>query len=85
MTYTIKWHPRTEEFLSKCDSTTSSRIVKKVDGIKDDPLIYVDYYPNLKLSKLRVGDWRVLMDIDPKNKIMEILFIGHRSEIYKHF
>ena len=73
MTYTIKWHPRTEEFLRKCDATVSSRIVKKVDSIKDDPLIYVDYYTNLKMSKLRVGDWRVFMDIDPKNKVWKFL------------
>lgn len=83
MAYTIKWHPRTEEFLSKCDPTVSDRIVKRVDSIKNDPLIYVDYYADLKMSKLRVGDWRVFMDIDPKNKVMEILFIGHRGQVYK--
>ena len=83
MTYTIKWHPRTQEFLRKCDPIISERIVKKVDIIKDDPLIYVDYYSNLKMSKLRVGDWRVFMDIDLKNKIMEILLIEHRGQVYK--
>ena len=83
MTYTIKWHPRTEEFLRKCDATVSSRIVKKVDSIKDYPLTYLDYYPNLKIYKLRIGDWRVLMDIDQKNKALEILFVDHRSRIYK--
>ena len=83
MTYTIKWHPRAQEFLRKCDPTVSSRIVKKVDSIKDDPLIYLDYYSNLKMYKLRVGDWRVLMDIDQKNKVLEILVVDHRSRIYK--
>ena len=83
MTYTVKWHPRTQQFLRKCDAAISERIVKKVDIIKDDPLIYVDYYSNLKMSKLRVGDWRVFMDIDLKNKIMEILLIEHRGQVYK--
>ncbi len=81
--YTVKWHPRTQEFLRKCDPVVFSRIVKKVDSIRYDPLIYVDYYADLKMSKLRVGDWRVLMDIDTKNKIMEILIINHREKIYK--
>lgn len=83
MAYTVKWHPRTQEFLRKCDAAVSSRIVKKVDSIRDDPLIYVNYYANLKMSKLRVGDWRIFMDIDPKNKVIEVLLIDHRSRIYK--
>jgi len=36
------------------------------------------------MSKLRVGEWRVFMDIDPKNKVMEILLIDHRGRIYKN-
>ena len=83
MAYTIKWHPKTQKFLRKCDTIVSSRIVKKVDSIKDDPLIYVKYYADFKMSKLRVGDWRVLMDIDTKNRVIEILLIGHRGQIYK--
>ncbi len=83
MTYTVRWHPKTQEFLRKCDPIVSERIVKKVDIIREDPLIYVKYYSDLKMSKLRVGDWRVLMDIDTKNKIIEILLIDHRGQIYK--
>ncbi len=83
MGYTIKWHPRTKEFLGKCDPTVSSRIIRKVDSIKDDPVAYVEYYANLRMSKLRVGDWRVFMDIDTKNKIMEILLVEHRGNVYK--
>ena len=83
MPYTIRWDPRTQEFLRKCDPVVSSRIVKKVDSIKDDPLIYLVYYQNLKMYKLRVGDWRVLMDVDQKRKILEILLVDHRSRIYK--
>ncbi len=85
MTYTVNWHPKTREFLQKCDAAISERIVKKVDSIKDDPIPHLGYFPNLKAFKLRVGDWRILMDVDQKNKIMEILLIDHRGRIYKRF
>ena len=61
-----------------------SNCQKGCDSIKDDPLLYVEYYSILKMSKLRVGDWRVFMDIDIKNKVMEILLIDHRGRIYKN-
>ena len=72
------------EFLHKCDPIVSSRIVKKVDSIKDGPLLHIQYYSNLKAYKFRVGDWRVLMDVDRKNKVIEILIVDHRSRVYKN-
>ena len=74
---------KNRRILRKCDATVSSQIVKKVDIIKDDPLLHLQYYPNFKMYKLRVGDWRVLMDVDQKNKVLEILIVDHRSRIYK--
>ncbi len=83
MTYTVRWHPKTKEFLLKCEKSISERIAKKVDSIIGDPLIHTEYLPNYRLYKLRVGDWRVLMDVDQTNDIIEVLFIDHRSRIYK--
>lgn len=35
------------------------------------------------LFKLRIGDWRVIYDIDRDQKIITVHKTGHRSEIYK--
>ncbi|WP_293445030.1 type II toxin-antitoxin system RelE/ParE family toxin [Persephonella sp.] len=32
--------------------------------------------------RLRVGDYRILFDVDWQNKIIYILKIGHRKDIY---
>lgn len=33
--------------------------------------------------RIRLGDYRILYDVDTKKKIVYILKIGHRREIYK--
>jgi len=85
MTYEVHWHPKTREFLRKCEKDVAERIVEKVESIKENPFPFLNYFPNRKVFKLRVGDWRVLLDIDQRNKIMEILLIDNRGRIYKRF
>ncbi|RJQ34793.1 type II toxin-antitoxin system RelE/ParE family toxin [Candidatus Parcubacteria bacterium] len=33
--------------------------------------------------KLRVGDWRVIYDIDDENRTIYIMGVDHRSRVYK--
>lgn len=31
----------------------------------------------------RIGDWRVIFDIDQEGKIVIVLVVGHRSDVYR--
>jgi mRNA interferase RelE/StbE len=60
-----------------------SKIAEKILALKTDPrpdkvkkLISIEAY------RIRVNDYRVLYTIDDSNKIIEILSIGHRKDIY---
>lgn len=33
--------------------------------------------------RIRIGDYRILYDVDEKNKIVIILRLGHRKDIYR--
>jgi len=33
--------------------------------------------------RLRVGDYRVIYDFDLKEQRLDLLFVGHRREIYR--
>jgi mRNA interferase RelE/StbE len=35
--------------------------------------------------RIRVGDYRVIYDIDDYSQIIEVLDIGHRRDIYRRF
>ncbi len=83
MSYSIKWEPTVLKELEKLQSEISSRIVKKVDSIKGDPFHYLEHYEGEKVYKLRVGDYRMLIDVDFTNKILKIRVLDHRNRIYK--
>jgi mRNA-degrading endonuclease RelE of RelBE toxin-antitoxin system len=36
------------------------------------------------LSKIRVGEWRVLLWLDEKSKTITLYRVGHRKEIYQN-
>jgi len=69
MTYTIKWNPKPYKFLEKLPKEITLRILDKVEKIKDDPFHYLEHYEGADVYKLRVGDYRLLIDVDFPNKI----------------
>ncbi len=84
MSFKIIWDQRTKDFLKKLDKTDAQRIIKKVNTITSDPIHYFDLLVDIKIYKLRVGDYRVLVDIDQANKNLIVIIIGHRKDIYKN-
>ena len=80
--YKIIWDKKPREILQKLQPTISSRIYKKVNELTENPLPKVKRLKGINTFSLRVGDYRVILDIDMQNKIIYILNIGHRKNIY---
>jgi len=83
MTYSVRWHPKVRRHLGKLPKEVSSRIVERVKETKEDPFHYLEHYEGEKLYKLRIGDYRALIDVDFPNKILKVQVVGHRRNIYK--
>jgi mRNA interferase RelE/StbE len=83
LTYEIRWSAKSEKALRKLGRTEAERIVEKVELIKDMPYTFVEPLTEIKAWKLRVGDYRVILDINKTTKELQILTLGHRSVIYK--
>ena len=60
-----------------------AKIVLKVKEVQEDPFRFLEHYEGKDYYKLRVGDYRLLIDIDFKNKVLLVQVIGHRSNIYE--
>lgn len=58
------------------------RIFNKIISTKEKPFRYFERLTNRKEYKLRVGNYRVIADIDNKFKIIKIRVIMHRKNIY---
>lgn len=82
MTFDIKWHSNSRKFLRKLPSEIAKRIIKKIKDAKENPFRYLEHYEG-EGYKFRIGDYRALIDVDFKNKILWVRIIGHRKNIYE--
>ena len=82
MSYKINWTPKSAKFLEKLPKNIAARILNKVEAIKDDPFHYLEHYEGADVYKLRVGDYRLLIDINFSNKVLNVRVLEHRSKVY---
>jgi len=79
--FKIEWKERAIRELSKLEKSISLRIYKKVEELRENfNQPDARRLKNSSLFRLRVGDYRVLFEIE--NNIITILKIGHRKNIY---
>lgn len=89
MTYTIIYSHSADKTLSKLSEGIRKRIIKTVSSIKDKPFSFIEKLKTEKtdelLYKLRVGDYRVIMQV--RNDVLTILVvhIDHRKRVYRKF
>jgi len=83
MSYFVKWHPKVRKFLRKLPKKTSSRIVLKMEDVAKDPFRYLEHYEGEDYYKLRIGNYRALIDIEFSKKLLLVRKLDLRSRIYK--
>ena len=71
------------DFLEKIEKNISKRIWNKVMSTKENPHHFFERLTDRKDYKLRVGDYRVIADINDGDKIIGVTLIGHRKNVYK--
>ena len=69
--------------LSRLEKNIKDRIWEKLQSCKENPFRFLEHLEQIKGFKLRVGDYRLIIDMDNNNKIIEILKLGHRKNIYE--
>jgi len=83
MSYEGKFDKKAEKFLFGLSEKEINRIINKFDQIKDNPFRYLEHYEGQDYSKIRIGDFRALVDMDKNNKILWIRVFDKRGRIYK--
>jgi mRNA interferase RelE/StbE len=71
------------ESLENYEREDAERIVKKVESIVDFPGHYLDRLKNHPGYKLRVGDFRVLMDWDKEEETVYAIDVFERKKEYR--
>jgi len=84
MSYKVKLHPKVDKFLNKLDNLLERRIRNKLKLLEtENPFRYLDFYEKEKCHKFRVGDYRALIDVDTKRKLIFVRVFDDRRRVYK--
>jgi mRNA interferase RelE/StbE len=89
MASTIEFSPVAQKELKKLDSQTAKRILKFLHGRiarLDNPRLIGEALTGSELGnywKYRVGDWRIIAEIQDKALRIIVVRIGNRREVYK--
>ncbi len=89
MAWTIEIDPRAQRQFRKLDPTVAKRIRRFLGdrvGERDDPRQIGEALEGSELGHLwryRVGDYRVICDIQDQRVVVLVLSVGHRGDIYR--
>lgn len=83
MTYKLLYTKSAIADIKKLDVIVKKRLKKKLEEFLGNPLVHAKRLtdPNLGTYRLRVGNYRVVFDLDGRNII--VLRIRHRKDVYK--
>ena len=83
MTFVVRWSKQAERFLAKLPRKIARRIINKVNTIKCNPYHFLEHYEGADFYKLRIGDYRFLVDIDVAENVISVRILGHRRNVYQ--
>jgi mRNA interferase RelE/StbE len=82
MPFEIIWSVSAANQLKRLDRTVARRIFDKVGELRENPHRLVRKLVNSKYYRLRIGDYRVVLDIEENVLRILVLKVGHRKSIY---
>ena len=83
LVYKIVFSQKAKKQLFKLEKVIQERIISALERIRIRPETYVTKLVGDPGYKLRVGDYRVIMDIDKDNLLILVIKVGHRRSIYE--
>jgi len=82
--FLIIWPDSAQEQLAKLDRPIAKRIYEAVGRLENNPDRWVSKIVNSPYYKLRVGDYRVILDIQRNQLRILVVRVGHRKNIWKN-
>jgi len=81
--YKILFSDKAYKQLKKFEKDVQERIISVLERVRIKPEHYLTKLIDDPGYKLRVGDYRIIVDIDNSKLTILVLKIGHRRNIYK--
>jgi len=83
--YSINFKPSVEKDLRPLSKTLVSRVMEHIERLKTDPFPRqaIKLSGTERLYRIRVGDYRIVYEVDTQAKQILVHYIRHRREVYR--
>jgi mRNA interferase RelE/StbE len=88
MSYKVEYTSKSRIDLKKLPLDIAQNIILSINSIKADPYPYVKQIKGTKNHPLythRVGEYRVILDIEDDRLLIIVIEAGHRRNIYRKY
>jgi mRNA interferase RelE/StbE len=83
--FSISFKPSVDKDLRRLPKSLIPRVMEKIEDLKSEPFppqaIKIPVAD--RLYRLRVGDYRIVYEVEVKKKIITIYYVCHRSVVYR--
>lgn len=83
MTWQIIWSEKSLRQLERIDKKNAQKVYDAVLDCIEDPFRMVLRLTNSSFYRLRVGNYRVILDLQQSKMIIFVVETDHRGKIYK--
>ena len=81
MSFQVKFSNQATKFIRNLQNNIKERIKEKFREVGENPFRFLEHYEG-EFYKLRIGDYRGLIDVDFQEKILWVRVFDKRGRIY---
>jgi len=81
--YNLIFEKSALESLNKLEPQIKERIWNKLQKCKENPFRFLEHLEEIDGFKLRIGDYRAIVDVNNSAKTINVLKVGHRKNVYE--
>lgn len=83
MSFRLDFSKQATNFIRSLSNNLKERIKNKFTEIIKDPFRYLEHFEGKNCYKIRIGDYRGLIDVDFDRKILFVQVFDKRARVYK--
>lgn len=83
MLFKVEFAELAAEKFRKLPHSVQDQIAKKLRQVAEKPRRFLVRLTDVEGFRLRIGDYRLVLDVDWKSTTLYVLTLGHRSTVYR--
>jgi mRNA interferase RelE/StbE len=80
--YELVFSSRAEKELQKLEKEILVRVIAVLERIRIRPELHLQKLVGQDSYKVRIGDYRAIVDLDKEKQVLFVLRVGHRRNVY---